>query len=91
MIQLDTTCCIFDKNESEQFQTFLEMFDSLAKPESDKSLPKINIDEYNEFQIYLKRIKIVTEELVSNNELYRIFVEELHYKQESSFFEVDNG
>ena len=36
MVKLYLLCCIFDENESEEFQTFLEMVDALAKPEVDK-------------------------------------------------------
>ena len=51
MVQLDLTCCIFDENESKEFETFLEMVDALTKPESEKSLPKIDADECNEVEI----------------------------------------
>ena len=70
---------IFDDNESEEFQT-LEMVNTLVKPGSDKSLPKMNADEYNEFKIYLKRIKILNEEVVFNNEFYGMCVKEFHHK-----------
>ena len=56
MVQLDLPCCTFDENESEESQHFLEMVDACAKPKSDKSLPKFNADEYNEFKMFLKRI-----------------------------------
>ena len=42
------------------------MVDAFVKPESDKSLPKFNADDYNEFQVYLKRIKIGNKEMVFN-------------------------
>ena len=45
MLSLDLPCCIFDENESEEFQHFLDMVNAFAKPESDKSLPKFNADE----------------------------------------------
>ena len=80
MVQIDLPCCIFDENESEEFQTFLEMVDAHAKPESDKSLPKINAAEYNEFKTYLKRIEILIEEVVFKNEFYGMCVKELHHK-----------
>ena len=32
------------------------MIDALAKADSDTVLPRFNADEYNEFNIYLKRI-----------------------------------
>jgi len=48
--ECSNTCCIFDENESEEFQNCLEKVDALAKPESDQALPKFNDDGYNEFK-----------------------------------------
>ena len=78
MVQLDSPCCIFDENESEEFQCFLEMVDAFAKPESDKSLP--NADEYNQFEVYLKKIKILNEEVVYHNEFHKMCMNKLHQR-----------
>ena len=79
MVQLDLTCCIFDENESEEFQHFLEMVDGVAKPESDKSIPKINADEYDDFKMYLTMIKTLNKEVVLNHALYKMCMKELHH------------
>ena len=50
MVHLNLSCCIFDENESEEFQNCLEKVDALAKPESDQALSKFNDDGYNEFK-----------------------------------------
>ena len=39
MVQLVLPGFIFDKNESEEFQNFLERIDALAKSDPDKVLP----------------------------------------------------
>ena len=80
MVPLDLLCCIFHENESEEFQHLLEMVDVFSKPESDKLLPKFNAEEYNEFKMYLKRIKILNKEVVSHNEFYKMCMKELHQK-----------
>ena len=56
------------------------MVDALVKPESNKLLPKINADEYNEFKMYLKRIETLNEEVVSYNQLYDMCMKEIHCK-----------
>ena len=71
IVQLKLPFCIFDENELEHFQHFLEMVDDVTKPESDKLIPKFNADEYNEFKMYLKKIKIINKEVVSDNEFYK--------------------
>ena len=53
------------------------MVDAFAKLKLNKSLPNINADECNEFKMYLKRIKLLNEEVASNNEFYDIRVKEL--------------
>ena len=72
MVQLDLPCSIFDENESEEIKHLLEMVDAFAKSKSDKLIVKINPDVYNEFKMYLKRIKILSEEVVSNNQFYKM-------------------
>ena len=80
VVPLDFPCYIFHENESEEFQNFLDMVNAFAKPESDKSLPKFNAGEYDEFTMYLKRIKILNNKVVSHNELSKMFMKELHQK-----------
>ena len=81
MLKLDLPCCVFEENESEEFQTFLEMVDALPKLKSDQSFPTFSADYYHEFKMYLKRINILNEEVVSNNEFYGMCEKELHHKQ----------
>ena len=86
MLQLNLPCCIFDKNEPEEFQNVLEMVDALAKSKLDKALPKFNADQFNESKIYLKRIEILNKEVISNNEFYAMHMKELHQKHNDHQF-----
>ena len=45
IIHFDLYYCIFNGNESEEFQNFFERVDTLANPDPDKLLPKLNADE----------------------------------------------
>ena len=81
MVWLNFPCCIFDEIESEEFQRFLTLVNAFAKPESDKSLPKLIADEYNEFEMYLMRIKIFKKEFVSHKKVFKICMKALYQKQ----------
>ena len=56
------------------------MVDALAKPESEKSLPKFITDEYNEFEMYLKRLIYSMRKWDFNNEFYKMCMSKLHQK-----------
>ena len=81
-----TSLSIFDENESETFQTFLKMVGAMSPPESEKSLPKINADDKNEFKKEIKRIKILNKEVVSNKKFYGMCVKEFHQNHLTMFF-----
>ena len=80
MVPLDLPCCIFDENEKEEFHHFFDIVDAFAKPKSHESLSKYNADKYNEFKLYLNRIKILNKEVSCHNEFYIMFMKDFHQK-----------
>ena len=62
------------------FKNILERVDTLAKPDPDQLISKVNADENNNFKIYIKRIEIFNKKVISNNKFYAMCMKELHHK-----------